>query len=256
MAKGKNKQVSKKGKSVKKGDRHPFTKKEWFQVMAPAAFKETKQVGWTVCKKPVGTQVVSDFLKNRVAEITYADIKESGQNVVKKIKVKVDEINGNACFTSFYEFELSREKINAMLKKRQSLIEVITEVKTKEGVIFRVIAIAVTSRRPGQTKLNSYAQSSKIRLFRKKVGAELVKLAADKMANDFANEVVTDVVGPKLEAFGGKIIPGIKLLITKVKISKNNNAEIRGNQETFAQPTGQPEEKLKENPKAKTDLGN
>ncbi len=30
MTKGKNKKLSKKGKVVKKGDKHPFLKKEWF----------------------------------------------------------------------------------------------------------------------------------------------------------------------------------------------------------------------------------
>ena len=253
MAKGKNKQISKKGKVVKKRDRHPFAKKEWFQVMAPATFKETKQVGWTVCKKPVGTQIISDFLKNRVAEITYADIKESGANVNKKIKIRIDEINGNACFTSFYQYEVAKERIQSLLKKRQSLIEVIVEVKTKEGVVLRLSLIAVTSRRPGQTKLNSYAQSSKIRVFRKKLSAELTKLAAERSCNDFVNDIVTDALNTKLDSFSGRIIPGIKTLIAKVKISKNNNIDLKGFTDVIVQPAAA-EEKLKENPNAKTDV--
>lgn len=253
MAKGKNKQVSKKGKAIKKGDRHPFAKKEWFQVMAPATFKETKQVGWTVCKKPVGTQIVSDFLKNRVAEISYADIKEAAANVNKKIKVRIDEINGNACFTSFYQYEVARERIQSMLKKRQSLIEVITEVKTKEGVILRLSVIAVTSRRPGQTKLNSYAQNSKIKLFRKKLGAHLIHLAAERSCNDLVNDIVSDSLNSKLDTFSGKVIPGIKTLISKVKISKNNNVDLKGFTDVIVQ-TIAADEKLQENPKAKTDV--
>ena len=237
MTKGKNKQVSKKGKVAKKGDRHPFAKKEWFQVMAPSTFKETKQVGWTVCKKPVGTQIISDFLKNRVAEITYADIKESGTaNVGKKIKIRIDEINGNACFTSFYQYEVAKERIQALLKKR---------------VVLRLSVVAVTSRRPGQTKLNSYAQSSKIRLFRKKLSAEFAKLAAERTCNDFVNDIVTDALNTKLDQFSGKIIPGIKTLISKVKISKNNNVDLKGFTEVTVQPVAT-EEKLMENPNAKT----
>ena len=157
MAKGKNKQVSKKGKVVKKGDRHPFTKKEWFQLMAPPALKDAKQVGWTVCKKPTGTQVVSDFLKYRIAEISLADLTDSSKDVTKKIKVQIDDVVGNSCFTSFYEYELVKEKVAALLKKRQSLIEVITEVKSKEGVIFRVFIVAVTSSVwPGLRKLLNF----------------------------------------------------------------------------------------------------
>lgn len=253
MAKGKNKQVSKKGKVVKKGDRHPFTKKEWFQVMAPPALKDAKQVGWTVCKKPTGTQIVSDFLKYRIAEISLADITGSSKDVTKKIKVQVDDIVGNSCFTSFYEFELVREKIAAMLKKRQSLIEVIAEVKTKEGVVMRVFAFAVTSRRPGQQKLNSYAQTSKVKLFRKKLAAELIKLAAEKSANDFAHEIIHDSLNGKLEAVGAKIIPGIKLIITKLKISKKNVAELKSDAVAAGPATiDDGDKKIEENTKAKT----
>jgi small subunit ribosomal protein S3Ae len=254
MSKGKNKQISKKGKVAKKGDRHPFTKKEWFQVMAPPALKQSKQVGWTCCKKPVGTQIISDFLKSRVAEISYADISNEGKDVNKKIKIQLDDIVGNSCFTSFYEYELCREKIASMLKKRQTLIEVVSEVKSKEGVLFRVILVAVTSKRYGQQKINSYAQSSKVRLFRKKVNAELAKIAAEKSANDFVNEVVTDAVNVKIEAIGAKIIPGIKLTISKLKISKKNITEIRNAQDDLVEDKVAADKKIKENPKANIKL--
>lgn len=253
MAKGKNKQVSKKGKVAKKGDRHPFTKKEWFSVMAPPALKDAKQVGWTVCKKPTGTQIVSDFLKGRVAEISLADISNSGKDVIKKIKIQLDDISGNSCFTSFYEYQLVREKIAATLKKRQTLIEVVAEVKTKEGVIFRVFVIANTTRRAGQQKLNSYAQTSKVFLFRKRLVAELQKLAAERTANDFIHEVINETINPKLEAAGSKVIPYTKLTLTKVKISKKNTAEIRNDapQESAPVTSGK---QLAESTQAKTAL--
>lgn len=253
MAKGKNKQVSKKGKVVKKGDRHPFTKKEWFQVMAPPALKDAKQVGWTVCKKPTGTQIVSDFLKGRVSEISLADITDSGKDVNKKIKIQLDDISGNSCFTSFYEYELAREKIAALLKKRQTLIEVIAEVKSREGVIFRIFVVAVTSRRPGQQKINSYAQSSKIHLFRKRLTAELQKLAGEKSANDFVHEVINDALNTKLETVGHKVIPGIKLIVNKLKISKKNTTEIRADVAQEAAPVSS-DKKIAESAQAKTAL--
>lgn len=253
MAKGKNKQVSKKGKVAKKGDRHPFTKKEWFSVMAPPALKDAKQVGWTVCKKPTGTQIVSDFLKGRVAEISLADISNSGKDVIKKIKIQLDDISGNSCFTSFYEYQLVREKVAATLKKRQTLIEVVAEIKSKEGVIFRAFLIATTSRRPGQQKINSYAQTSKVYLFRKRITAELQKLAAERTANDFIHEVINETINPKLEAAGSKVIPYTKLTLTKLKISKKNTTEIRNDapQEAAPVPSGK---QLAESNQAKTAL--
>lgn len=253
MAKGKNKQISKKGKTAKKGDKHPFTKKEWYQVMAPPALKEVKQVGWTCCKKPVGTQIVSDFLKYRIAEVSLADMTNDAKDVTKKVKIQLDDIQGNNCYTSFYEYEICREKIYAMLKKRQTLIEVVTEVKTLDNVILRVFVVAVTSRQQGQQKINSYAQSSKVRLFRKRINAEIIKLAAEKSANDFAHEIITEVINPKIEKVGTAIIPGIRLQIPKLKISKKNVNEIKTNADVSA-PVAHKGDKKEENPNAKTVL--
>lgn len=74
MAKGKNKKISKRGKMGRKNEKHAFSKKEWYQLLSPSALKKIIPIGWTCCKKPTGTEVVSDFLKGRVAEICYADI--------------------------------------------------------------------------------------------------------------------------------------------------------------------------------------
>jgi small subunit ribosomal protein S3Ae len=226
MAKGKNKKLSKKGKIVKKGEKHPFTKKEWYSVIAPAALRESKSVGWTCCKKPTGTQIVSDFLKNRVAEMSYADITNSAKDVSKRIKIQIDDIQGSSCFTSFYSYELAREKIAAMLKKRQTLIEIISEIKTTDNVVFRIFIFAVTSRRQNQVKLNSYAKASKVRALRKRLFAELATIASSKSSKDFIHEVVTDAFNSQLEKVAHSVIPGVKLQIGKLKLAKRGTLEL------------------------------
>ena len=174
MAKGKNKRISKRGKGGKRHEKHPFLKKQWFSIISPPALKKTVPVGWTCCKKPTGTEVVSDFLKGRVAEICYGDLTFEANDVPKKIKMYIEEIHGRICATSFYGFELSRDVIYDKLKKRQSLIDVYTEVKTSDGIIFRIFVMLVTNRKPNQLKLNSYAKHSRIKLIRKKIIADLI----------------------------------------------------------------------------------
>jgi small subunit ribosomal protein S3Ae len=251
MAKGKNKKISKKAKNAKRGEKHPFLKKEWFTLISPSALKKTVPVGWTVCKKPTGTQVVSDFLKGRVAEISYADITENARDVTKKVKMVVDEIQGNICATSFYGFELSKEKIFAMLKKRQSLIEVYTDVRCNDAVILRIFLVMTTSRKPNQVKLNSYAKQSTIRLLRKKLVTELVQYAATKTSDDFAYEAISGVLTTKLEKSACEVVPEIKLQISKMKTVKRGNVDLRkileGAQASI-KPTG--ETKLDERPEA------
>lgn len=80
MAKGKNKRVPRKGKG-KRNEKHTFSKKEWFKLISPSALKKNIPVGWTCCNRPTGTEVLSDFLKGRVAEICYADITQQAKDI-------------------------------------------------------------------------------------------------------------------------------------------------------------------------------
>lgn len=257
MAKGKNKKLSKKGKLVKKGEKHPFTKKEWFTVVAPAALRDSKAIGWTCCKKPTGTQIVSDFLKNRVAEMSYADITSSAKDVAKRVKILIEDIQGSSCFTSFHSYELAREKVSAMLKKRQTLIEVTTEVKTSDGVIFRIFVYAVTGRQNKQVKLNSYAKASKVRALRKRLFTELSAQASALTAKNFIHEVVTEAVNAGLDKAAREVIPGVRLQVGKLKIVKRGTVDMLrgGDQVAEVKPqTSGNDKRRAENPEAQNPL--
>lgn len=220
MAKGKNKRLPRKGKNSKRTDKHTFLKKQWFTLISPSALKKSIPVGWTCCKKPSGTEVLADFLKGRVAEICYADITGEANDVSKKIKIVVDEIHGRICATNFYSFELTRDRIYEKLKKRQSLIEVYTDVKTSDGIIYRLFCMLTTNRRSNQVKLNSYAQHSKVKVVRKTLIADLLTYAATVTGDSLAHEVITNVLDMRLEKIAHKVIPGVKLQIYKMKTIK------------------------------------
>merc|ERR1712160_177854 len=57
MAKGKNKQISKKGGARGKQERHPFSKKQWYKIQSPPNVHNSVQVGWT----PVNRQWELNF---------------------------------------------------------------------------------------------------------------------------------------------------------------------------------------------------
>jgi len=220
MAKGKNKRLPRKGKNSKRSDKHTFLKKQWFTLITPSALKKSIPVGWTCCKKPTGTEVTSDFLKGRVAEICYADITGEANDVSKKIKIVVDEIHGRICATNFYSFELTRDRIYEKLKKRQSLVEVYSDVKTSDGIIYRLFTMLTTNRRSNQVKLNSYAQHSKIKLARKTLVADLLTYASTVTGDSLAHEAITGVLDSRLEKLAHKVIPGVKLQVYKMKTVK------------------------------------
>ena len=227
MAKGKNKRLPRKGKNAKRSDKHTFLKKQWFTLISPSALKKSIPVGWTCCKKPTGTEVLSDFLKGRVAEICYADITGEANDVPKKIKIVVDEIHGRICATNFYGFELSRDSIYERLKKRQSLIEVYADVKTADGIIYRLFSMLTTNRRSNQVKVNSYAKASRIKLVRKKLIADLLTYCATITGDSLAHEVITNVMDSRLEKLAQKVIPGVKLQIYKMKTIKRGVVDLK-----------------------------
>ena len=121
MTKGKNKKIYKKDNKKKNQDKHPFMKKEWYRVMSPKAVGNVEQVGWTPVKKPTGTQKIQDLLQGRVIEICLADVKKHKfdvNNVSKKIKIAVEDVQGDRVTTSFYRYELTRDQVMKNLRKR------------------------------------------------------------------------------------------------------------------------------------------
>lgn len=227
MAKGKNKKIVKKEKQKQRGDRHPFSRKEWFNVISPAVVQKRKPIGWTCCKKPQGTQVVSDFLKGRIAEMTFADVTDTAADVPKRIHAIVDEVVGQNCFTNFYKFELARDKISMMLRKRQTLVEVNCEVKCADGVTLRVFLVVVSNRQENQRKLNSYIKAARVKLLRKKLTADIQAYGSKLKADNFVYDVLTNTLHKELEKSTHKIVPHAKLEIAKIKTIKRGAVDTK-----------------------------
>ncbi len=253
MAKGKNKRLPRKGKG-RKNERHAFSRKLWFTLISPKALKKQIPVGWSPVKRATGTEVQSDFLKGRVAEICYADITGNIKDVPKKVKMVVDEVHGTILATSFYSFQLSRDSIYERLKKRQSLIDVFTDVKSQDGFVYRLFVMVVTNRRQNQKKLNSYAKASKIRVLRKKLISELVSFAATVSGNNLAFEVITNVIDTKLEKLAQTVLPGCRLQVYKMKTVKRGNVDLKALVKDATDAQKQVETLKSENPEAQNKL--
>merc|ERR1712183_567434 len=88
MAKGKNKQISKRGGARGKQERHPFSKKQWYKIQSPPNVHNSVQVGWTPVNKTVGTKLSKDNLLNRVCEVSHGDIQDPTNFAWKKSECK------------------------------------------------------------------------------------------------------------------------------------------------------------------------
>ena len=114
-------------------------------------------------------EVASEALKGRVFEVSLADLNSAEDLDYRKIKLIGEEVQGKALLTNFYGMDVTRDKLNGLIRKWQTLIEASADVKTIDGYTLRLFALAFTKRRPNQIRKTSYAQSSQIRAIRKKM---------------------------------------------------------------------------------------
>merc|ERR1711997_915898 len=143
MAVGKNKGLKISGKKgAKKKIVDPFTRKDWYDIKAPACFK-VRDIGKTLVNRTQGTRIASDGLKSRVFEVSLADLQGEGsaERSFRKFRFICDDVQGKNCLTSFYGMSLTSDKLKGIVKKWQSLIECYTDVKTLTVILFALVSL-------------------------------------------------------------------------------------------------------------------
>ncbi|KAG0203029.1 ribosomal 40S subunit protein S1B, partial [Mortierella sp. NVP41] len=83
----------------------PFTRKDWYDIKAPSTF-EVRNVGKTLVNRTQGMKNANDALKGRVLEISLADLNKSEEHSFRKIKLRVDEVQGKNCLTNFHGMDM------------------------------------------------------------------------------------------------------------------------------------------------------
>merc|ERR1711935_543403 len=146
MAVGKNKRLTKGKKGI-----DVFTKKDWYDVKAPALFTNTA-VGKTLVTRTAGTKIASEGLKGRVFEVSLGDLNKSEDDAFRKIRLRVEDVQGKNCLTNFWGMSFTTDKLRSLVRKWQSLIEAHCDVKTTDGYLLRLFCIGFTKRRQFQIR--------------------------------------------------------------------------------------------------------
>eukprot|EP00747_Dinoflagellata_sp_TGD_P151511 gnl/TRDRNA2_/TRDRNA2_177214_c0_seq28.p1 gnl/TRDRNA2_/TRDRNA2_177214_c0~~gnl/TRDRNA2_/TRDRNA2_177214_c0_seq28.p1 ORF type:complete len:267 (-),score=107.46 gnl/TRDRNA2_/TRDRNA2_177214_c0_seq28:51-851(-) len=226
MAVGKNKRLTKggkKGNKKKAGD--VFLKKEWYDIKAPSTFAQ-RNCGKTLVTRTQGTKIASEELKGRVLELNLADLNQDEDQSYKKIKLCIEDVQGRNCLTDFHGLSLTRDKLASLIRKWQTLLEAHVDVKTSDGYLVRMFAIAFTKRRPDQIKTNCYAQSAQIRKIRKKMMDIMIAEAGKVQLRDLVKKLIPESIGKEIEKQTQGIYPLKDCLIRKVKIMKKPKFDI------------------------------
>jgi small subunit ribosomal protein S3Ae len=220
MAVGKNKRISKGGKKgQKKKISDPFSRKDWYDIKAPGMFKN-RNVGKTPVSKTQGTKFSRDGLIGRVIEMNLAELQNNEENGHRKIKLKVVDVQGKACLTSFWGMDLTTDKLRSLVRKWQTLIEAHVDVKTTDGFLIRMFAIGFTKRRQNQLKRTCYAQTAQIRQIRAKMMDIMTREASTCDLRSLVVKFIPESIGKKIEKECNGIFPLQNVFIRKVKMLK------------------------------------
>merc|ERR1712057_155498 len=219
MAVGKNKRLTKGKKGSKKKAVDPFTKKDWYEVKAPALFSKPN-IGKTLVTRTAGTKIASDGLKGRVFEVSLGDLNTSEDDAFRKIRLRVEDVQGKNCLTNFWGMTFTTDKLRSLVRKWQSLIEAHCDVKTTDGYLLRLFCIGFTKRRQFQIRKTSYAQSAQIRAIRKKMVDIMTKEVSSVELIKAVEKFIPEYIGKDIQKACEGIYPLQNVYIRKVKILK------------------------------------
>jgi len=159
----------------------------------------------------------------RVFEASLGDLKVNGEeDAYRKFKLKVEAVQGTACLTNFYAMSLTTDKERSLVRKWHTLIEAHCDVKTTDGYVVRLFAIAFTAKAQNQHKKTSYAQAGQVRAIRKKMIDIMTREVSSSDLSEFVKKLITEAIGLEIQKAASTIYPLREkdVLIRKVKILK------------------------------------
>ena len=157
--------------------------------------------------RSTGMKNANDSLKGRIVEVSLADLQKDEDHAFRKIKLRVDEVQGKNCLTNFHGLDFTSDKLRSLVRKWQSLIEANVVVKTTDDYLLRLFAIAFTKRRPNQIKKTTYARSSQIRQIRKKMTDIMQREAQSCNLSQLTTKLIPEVIGREIEKSTQGIYP-------------------------------------------------
>ncbi|GFU67809.1 40S ribosomal protein S3a [Trichonephila clavipes] len=112
----------------------PFTRKDWYDVKAPAMFS-VQNIGKTLVNRTQGTKIASDGLKGHVFEVSLADL-QNDEIAFRKFRLIAEEVQGKNVLTNFYGMNLTTDKVRHIRKRMTEILvkEVVSSSDLKEVV--------------------------------------------------------------------------------------------------------------------------
>jgi small subunit ribosomal protein S3Ae len=144
----------------------------------------------------------------------------------RKIKLIVDQTEGRQAITSFYGVDTTRDELCSLIKKRKTLIEAISDVKTQDGYLLRVFVIAFTRESTNQKRKTNYALSSQQKIIRKRINDIVAKEVTKSNVTQILNLFTSETVEKKITKEVSPIYPVKNVKVRKIKVIQRPNVDI------------------------------
>ena len=158
---------------MSRATRDKWRRKEWYDIILPRYFGETK-VGETPSDDP-------EKVEGRVFETTLAAITGDFSQEYMKMYFQVDEIEGHTARTVFKGHEYLRDYLRSLVRRRSTKVDGFFRVYTKDGYRVKIVVTAMTQRR---------IQTSKEFAIRKVMTAIVLDKAENLTYDQLAHEMV------------------------------------------------------------------
>ncbi|ELW72492.1 40S ribosomal protein S3a [Tupaia chinensis] len=207
MAVGNNKRLTKgTKKGAKKKVVDPFSKKDWYDMKAPAMFNLRMSL--------------ADLQNDKVA--------------FRKFKLITEDVQGKNCLTNFHGMDLTHDKMCSMVKKWQTMIEAHFNVKTTDGYLLSLFCVGFTKKCNNQIRKISYAQHQQFYQIQKKMMEIMTQEVQTNDLKEVVNKQIPDSIGKDIKKACQSTYPLSDIFIRKVKMLKKpkfefgNLMELRG----------------------------
>ncbi|KAL5110582.1 40S ribosomal protein S3a [Taenia crassiceps] len=189
------KQQSQKGvkKGGKKKTTDPFSKKEWYELRAPSMFSN-RACARTLITRTQGTKIASEGLKGRVIQLSLGDLSDKTQDIFRKFKLQVEEVQGRHCLTNFHAFTKKQE----------------------------------------DQKSHAYAQTTRIKKLRAKIVEVVQREVARCDLKSVVQKLIPDSIGQDAMNEASSIFPLSGALVRKVKVLKKPKLDPKVKQTNLA----------------------
>jgi small subunit ribosomal protein S3Ae len=181
----------------------PWKTKQWYNIYAPSMFGK-QHIGETPADDP-------KKLMGRTVDVSGKELSGDFKKSHIKLHFRISEINGTEAHTEFARHEVSRSYMRAQIRRRNTKVETITDILTKDGKKARVTAAGLCYR--------TTSSQQEIAL-RKAISGSLIEAAQNLTLEQFVQELFLSKVASDAFRNAKSVYPLRRVEIVKTKVLK------------------------------------